>query len=68
MADNLALERDYVAALKFSRCQFIITPMLHKQLSIIQKADHRPEAGRNSMKSQPPKREQKQSIITSINY
>jgi hypothetical protein len=68
MADKLALEHVYVVVLKFSRCQFIITPMLHKQLSIIQKADHGPEAGRNSIQSHPPKREEKQTRITSINY
>lgn len=68
MADKVALEHVSVAALNFPRCQFIITPMLHKQLSIIQKADHGPEAGRNSIQSHPPKTEQKQTRITSINY
>jgi hypothetical protein len=66
MADKVALEHVSVAALKFSRCLFIAIPMLHTQLSIIQKADHGPEAGRNSIQSHPPKGEQKQTRITSI--
>jgi hypothetical protein len=68
MADKVALEHVSVAALNFSRCLFIVTPMLHIQLSIIQKADHGPEAGRNSIQSHPPKGEQKQTRITSIKY
>jgi hypothetical protein len=47
MADKVALEHVSVAAFNFSRSQFIITPILHIQLSIIQKPDHGPDAGRN---------------------
>ena len=39
MAHKVALEHVSVAALNFPRCQFIITTVLHIQLSIIQKAD-----------------------------
>jgi len=47
MADKVALEHVSVAALNFSRCPFVIIPVLHKQLSIIQKPHHEPDAGRN---------------------
>lgn len=59
MAHKVALEHVSVAALNFPRCQFIITPVFHIQLSIIQKADNGPDVGRNSIQSHPPQREQK---------
>jgi hypothetical protein len=64
----VAIEHVFAAALNISRGQFIIAPMLHIQLSIIQAADNRPDADRNSIQSHPLKREQKQTRITSINY